>query len=52
MIAEWARTVDAELRRTAGMKMPTEWAKRPDCWLAMKDAHVFIPEAGIPELFP
>jgi len=50
LIADWARTVDSELRRTAGMKMPTEWAKRHDCWLALKDAPVTIPEAGIPEL--
>ncbi len=49
MIAEWARTVDAELRQTAGMKMPTEWAKRPDCWLAMKGAPVAMPKSGVPE---
>ena len=52
MIADWARTVDSELRRTAGMKMPTEWAKRPDCWLAVKDAPVVTPDAHIPELDP
>ncbi len=50
LIGEWALTVDAELRRTAGMKMPTEWAKRSDCWLAIKVAPIAIPSAGIPEL--
>lgn len=50
MVAEWARVIDAELRRTAGMKMPTEWSKRADCWLALKDAPVAIPETGIPEI--
>lgn len=52
MIAEWTRIGDAELRRTAGMKMPTEWAKRPNCWLALKDAPVSMPESAIPELEP
>lgn len=50
MIAEWARTVDAELRRSAGMKMPTEWAKRPDCWLAVRSATVKLPSSRVPEL--
>jgi hypothetical protein len=50
MIADWSRMVDSELRRTAGMKMPTEWAKREACWQAMKDILVQIPQSGIPEV--
>lgn len=50
LIAEWARTVDAELRRTAGMKMPTEWAKRADCWVAIRSTAIEIPASGVPEL--
>lgn len=50
MIADWSRAVDEALRRTAGMKMPTEWAKRPDCWLGLKDTAVKFPASGIPEL--
>jgi hypothetical protein len=50
MIAEWARAVDDGLRRTAGMKMPTEWAKRPDCWQALRDTPVKLPTNGLDEL--
>lgn len=50
LMAEWARTVDGELRRTAGMKMPSEWAKKSDCWQAIRVAEVNVPPGGIPEL--
>ena len=50
MIADWARAVDEALRRTAGMKMPTEWAKREDCWQAVRGISVNIPDQGIEEL--
>lgn len=50
MILAWARAVDGALRTTAGMKMPTEWAKRPDCWLAVQSVDVEVPAHQIPEL--
>ncbi len=50
LMAEWARAVDTELRRSAGMKMPSEWAKRSDCWQAIREAEVKVPATGMPEL--
>ena len=50
MILGWAHGVDAAIRQSAGMKMPTEWAKRAECWEAVRDAAVKIPATGIPEL--
>jgi AIPR protein/abortive infection phage resistance-like protein len=50
MILDWARAVDAALRQTAGMKMPTEWAKRAECWEEVRNAPVKIPAGAIPEL--
>ena len=50
MLLEWARAVDDGLRRTAAMRMPTEWAKRAECWQALKSLPVQIPSTGIPEL--
>lgn len=49
LIADWARAVDAELRRSAGMKMPTEWAKRPDCWTSIRETVAPLPTSRIPE---
>jgi hypothetical protein len=49
MILNWAREVDTAIRQSAGMRMPTEWAKRAECWEAVRDAPVKAP-AGIPEL--
>jgi hypothetical protein len=34
----WARAADQVLRSTAGSRMPTEWAKKPECWEAFKQA--------------
>lgn len=51
MLLVWARSVDQALRTTAGMKMPTEWAKRPDCWQAVSAIVISVPaRSGIPEL--
>ena len=50
VIAIWAHSVDEALRRTAGMKMPTEWAKRQDCWLALRDIPIKLPAYVVEEL--
>lgn len=50
MILDWGRSVDAAIRGTAGMKMPTEWAKRAECWDAVKVVQVQVPATGIAEL--
>jgi hypothetical protein len=46
----WARLVDTALRETAGMKMPTEWAKRPECWEAIRSISLAVPSRGVTEL--
>jgi len=50
LIADWARAVDAGLRNSAGMKMPTEWSKRAECWEAIKHLNVLMPSQHISEL--
>lgn len=52
MLVEWARAVDRALRETAGMKMPTEWAKRAECWEAIRSIEVQVPSLGVSELTP
>ena len=32
LIQQWAIAIDKLLRRTAGNRMPSEWAKRVECW--------------------
>lgn len=49
LIMGWARSVDDALRRTAGAKMPTEWAKRPDCWQALRVIPFDLPDTKIEE---
>ena len=49
LIEAWAKAVDSGLRQTAGMKMPTEWAKRPECWQALQKLDVIAP-CKIPEI--
>jgi AIPR protein len=51
LLLQWAHAVDQALRTTAGMKMPTEWAKRPDCWQAVRAVTVEVPSGKrYPEL--
>jgi hypothetical protein len=50
LIAEWAPAVDAELRRSAGMRMPTEWSKRAECWESIKQIKIALPSHRISEL--
>ena len=41
---EWARAADQVLRSSAGSRMPTEWAKKPECWEAFKQALPTLPK--------
>ena len=50
MLLGWAGAVDRALRETSGMKMPTEWAERPECWLSIRPIDVRVPVRGVPEL--
>jgi AIPR protein len=37
MIENWAVKIDMQLRETAKARMPSEWAKREECWEAMRE---------------
>ena len=50
MIDGWTIQIDKYLRETAKAKMPTEWAKKVDCWEAMRNAPLEFPEPLPPEL--
>ena len=49
-IAIWAREVNEVLHRTAGRRMVSEWAKKPECRDAVLGASYSAPSAGIPEV--
>jgi hypothetical protein len=45
LIAEWAPTLDAVMRESAGQKNPSEWYKKADCWKAIREK---LPELSNP----
>ena len=49
-IAIWAREVNEVLHRTAGGRMVSEWAKKPECRDAVLGASYSAPSNGIPEV--
>jgi hypothetical protein len=49
-IATWAREVNDALHSSAGGRMVSEWAKKPECREAVLGATYSTPSAGIPEL--
>lgn len=46
----WAQEVNKVLHQTANGRMISEWAKKPDCWAAVRAGTYSAPVAGIPEL--
>jgi hypothetical protein len=50
MIADWVAPIDQELRSTAGSRMPSEWAKKVQCWEAVRNVVLDLPEALPPEM--
>lgn len=50
LFEEWAREADRVLRATALARMPTEWAKKEQCWDAFKSALPALPDVLPPEL--
>ena len=50
LVRQWTVAVDKMLRRSAGNRMPSEWAKRVECWDAIREAKLEVPEALPPEL--
>lgn len=49
-IEAWAREVNDVLHRTAGGRMVSEWAKKPECWEAVREQAYSAPLDGIPEV--
>ena len=43
MVESWVTRVDAHLRETAKSRMPSEWAKKAECWEAMRDLPLSCP---------
>ncbi|MGA7178150.1 MAG: AIPR family protein [Thiobacillaceae bacterium] len=50
LFEKWAHNADQTLRSTAGARMPTEWAKKPECWEALREAVPELPSPLPPEL--
>jgi hypothetical protein len=48
-ITEWAGEVNQVLHQTAAGRMVSEWAKKPECWEAVREASYSDPIEGIPE---
>lgn len=49
-VRRWTAEVSKALHDSAGGRMISEWAKRPDCWTAIRAAAYSQPSANIPEL--
>ncbi|MCF1504003.1 AIPR family protein [Afifella sp. H1R] len=49
MIRDWAGEVDTALRRTAGSRMPSEWAKKEGCWTAIRQLEFRVSDPAPPE---
>ncbi|SHN40566.1 AIPR protein [Duganella sacchari] len=49
-IAEWAKEVNEVLHNSAGGRMVSEWAKKPECKEAVMSASYSAPANDIPEL--
>jgi AIPR protein len=50
MIGDWVVEIDKRLRDTAKGRMPSEWAKKADCWDAIRDAPLPLPDPLPPEV--
>jgi hypothetical protein len=46
----WAVEVNRVLHQSAGGRMVSEWAKKPDCWIEVQRATYRPPIDGIPEV--
>jgi hypothetical protein len=52
MIEGWTGEIDRRLRATAKTRMPSEWAKKVECWEAIRDLPLKLPASLPPELRP
>lgn len=44
MLRVWSHEIDGLLRATAGARMPTEWAKKPEAWEAVRAQCPALPD--------
>ena len=51
-VIAWAEQVNDVLNQTARGRMVSEWAKKTECWNAVRSGSFTGPEAGIPEVGP
>ncbi len=49
-VQAWAVDVDRILHQSAAGRMVSEWAKKPECWDAVRDGKYSAPLSGIPEV--
>jgi hypothetical protein len=49
VIAKWSHEIDEGLRRTAAGRMPSEWAKKSECWAALSELQLPSPDVVPPE---
>ncbi len=47
---DMAKAVDIALRRSAGGRQVSEWAKKPECWEELRETRMPEPPASAPEL--
>jgi hypothetical protein len=50
LINEWVVKIDQKLRRSGGSRMPSEWAKKAECWEAICEIALDLPEPLPPEM--
>jgi len=50
MINDWVPKIDQKLRSSAGSRMTSEWAKKVQCWEAVRDVALDLPEPRPPEM--
>ncbi len=50
MINAWVLEIDRRLRETAKARMPSEWAKKSECWDTVRDTSLPLPDPLPPEL--
>jgi hypothetical protein len=50
LLAMWASEINDVLQRSANGKMVSEWAKKSECWEAVRSGTYSEPLEGIPEL--
>jgi hypothetical protein len=52
MIEAWTVEIDKRLRSTAKTRMPSEWAKKAECWEALRETPLKLPRLLPPEMRP